>query len=155
MKRLALIGLGLGLLGSIGAAALVAVPHQTANRSTELENFHLVAPEGGSYSIESFPSSSVLAIYFGYSTCLRTCPTALNSIAEAIGRLGALGASVQPVFVDMDPERAALVSIPSTWSLLGRVSLDLPARLTMSHGPLRASKSRFSVPSSVPTRLTT
>ena len=112
MKRLALIGLGLGLLGSVGAAAFVAVPHQTAKRSPELENFHLVAPEGGSYSIESFPSSSVLAIYFGYSTCLRTCPTALNSIAEAIDRLGPLGASVQPVFVDMDPERAALLSIP-------------------------------------------
>jgi protein SCO1/2 len=112
MKRLALIGLGLVLLGSIGAAAFVAVPHQTAKRSTGLENFHLVAPEGGSYSIESFPSSSVLAIYFGYSTCLRTCPTALNSIAEAIDRLGALGASVQPVFIDMDPERAAFLSIP-------------------------------------------
>ena len=32
----------------------------------------------------------MLAIYFGYTTCLGTCPTALNSIAEAIDRLGAL-----------------------------------------------------------------
>ena len=55
----------------------------------------------------------MLAIYFGYTTCQRSCPTALNSIAEAIDRLGKLGAAVQPVFIDMDPERAALVSIPA------------------------------------------
>jgi protein SCO1/2 len=112
MKRLVLIGLGMGLLASVGAASLVAVPHQAATRSAELENFHLVGPTGRSYSIESFPPGSVLAIYFGYTTCWRACPTALNSIAEAIDRLGALGTSVQPVFIDMDPERAAAVSIP-------------------------------------------
>ena len=111
MKRLVPIALGIGLLASIGAAAFVAVPRQGPTRSPELENFHLVGPTGRSYSIESFPSSSVLAIYFGYTTCLGTCPTALNSIAEAIDRLGAAGASVQPVFIDMDPERAALLSI--------------------------------------------
>jgi cytochrome oxidase Cu insertion factor (SCO1/SenC/PrrC family) len=47
---------------------------------------------GSSYSIESFPPGSVLAIYFGYTTCQRSCPTALDSIAEAIDRLGKLGA---------------------------------------------------------------
>ena len=44
MKRLVLIGLGMGLLASVGAASLVAVPHQAATRSAELENFHLVGP---------------------------------------------------------------------------------------------------------------
>jgi len=111
VKRLVSIALGIGLLASVGAAAFVAVPHQGPTRRSELENFHLVGPTGRSFSIESFPSGSVLAIYFGYTTCLGTCPTALNSIAEAIDRLGAAGASVQPVFIDMDPERAALLSI--------------------------------------------
>jgi protein SCO1 len=111
MRRLVLIGLGVGLLASVGATAFVAVPHQAVTRSAELENFHLVGPTGRSYSIESFPPGSVLAIYFGYTTCWQACPTALNSIAEAMDRLGALGASVQPVFIDMDPDRAALVSI--------------------------------------------
>jgi protein SCO1 len=111
VKRLVPIGLGIGLFASVAAAAFVAVPHQGPTRNPEIENFHLVGPTGRSYSIESFPSGSVLAIYFGYSTCLGTCPTALNSIAEAIDRLGAAGASIQPVFIDMDPERAVLTNI--------------------------------------------
>jgi len=125
MKRLVLIGLGLGLFGTIGAATFMAVSHPAATRSAELENFHLIGPTGRSYAIESFPSGSVLAVYFGYATCLRTCPTALNSIAEAIDRLGATGASVQPVFIDMDPERAALLSLPLYMEAFGPSFLGL------------------------------
>ena len=80
MKRRTLILLGTVLLASVGAAIFMAISYQPAARSAELENFHLVGPTGRSYSIESFPSGSVLAIYFGYTTCQRSCPTALNSI---------------------------------------------------------------------------
>src|SRR3984893_488224 len=125
MKRLVSIGLGMGLLASVGAATVVAVPHPAATRSAEFENFHLVGPTGRSYSIESFPSGSVLAIYFGYTTCWRACPTALNSIAEAIDRLGEASASARPVFIDMDPERAALVSIPAYMEAFGPSFLGL------------------------------
>jgi cytochrome oxidase Cu insertion factor (SCO1/SenC/PrrC family) len=111
MKGLVSIALGIGMLACAGAAAFVAVSHQGPTRSPGLENFHLVGPTGRSYSIESFRSGAVLAIYFGYTTCLGTCPTALNSIAEAIDRLGAAGDSVQPVFIDMDPEQAVLANI--------------------------------------------
>jgi protein SCO1/2 len=117
--------LGAALLAALGAAALMAASHRPAARSTELENFHLVGPTGRSYSIESFSSGSVLAIYFGYTTCQRSCPTALNSIAEAIDRLGKLGPAVQPVFIDMDPERAALVSIPAYMESFGPSFLGL------------------------------
>jgi protein SCO1/2 len=125
MKRPTLILLGMVLLAGVGAAIFVAASHQPATRGAELENFHLVGPTGRSYSIESFPSGSVLAIYFGYTTCLRSCPTALNSIAEAIDRLGKLGATVQPVFIDMDPERAALVGIPAYMESFGSSFLGL------------------------------
>ena len=54
----------------------------------------------------------MLAIYFGYTTCLRACPIALDNIAAAMVGLGAQSDSVRPVFVDLDPERAALVSLP-------------------------------------------
>jgi protein SCO1/2 len=112
IKSPALVVLGTLLLAIVGSAIFMAASDQPGARSAELENFHLVGPGGSSYSIESFRASSVLAIYFGYTTCQRSCPTALNSIAVAIDRLGKLGAAVQPVFIDMDPERAALVSIP-------------------------------------------
>ncbi len=103
----------------------MAAASRPAARSAELENFHLVGPAGRSYSIESFPSGSVLVIYFGYSTCLRACPTALNAVAEAIGRLGKLGSSVKPVFIDMDPERAASVSLPAYMEAFGPGFLGL------------------------------
>ena len=67
--------------------------------------------KGTPYSIESFPPDSVLAIYFGYTTCLRACPVALDNIAAAMDGLGAQSASIQPVFVDMDPERADPVNL--------------------------------------------
>ena len=125
MKRLTLILLGTVLLASVGAAIFIAASYRPATRSAELENFHLVGPAGRSYSIESFPSGAVLAIYFGYTTCQRSCPTALNNIAGAIDRLGKLGAVVQPVFIDMDPERAALVSIPAYMESFGPSFLGL------------------------------
>jgi cytochrome oxidase Cu insertion factor (SCO1/SenC/PrrC family) len=125
MKRPTLILLGAVLLASAGTAILIAGSYRPAARSAELENFHLVGPTGRSYSIESFPSGSVLAIYFGYTTCQRSCPTALNSIAEAIERLGNRGAAVQPVFIDMDPQRAALVGIPAYMESFGPGFLGL------------------------------
>jgi len=125
MKRLTLILLGTVLLASVGAAIFIAASYRPATRSAELENFHLVGPAGRSYSIESFPSGAVLAIYFGYTTCQRSCPTALNNIAGAIDRLGKLGAVVQPVFIDMDPERAALVNIPAYLESFGPSFLGL------------------------------
>ena len=125
MKRPTQILLGTILLASAGAAILTAASYRPAARNAGLENFHLVGPTGRSYSIESFPSGLVLAIYFGYTTCERSCPTALNSVAEAIDRLGELGAAVQPVFIDMDPERAALVSIAAYMGSFGPTFLGL------------------------------
>ena len=125
MKRAALMALCMVLLADLGAAMMMAASYKAAARSAELENFHLVGPTGRSYSIESFPSGSVLAIYFGYTTCQRSCPTALNSIAEAIDHLGKLGAADRPVFIDMDPERAALVSIPAYMEAFGPSFLGL------------------------------
>lgn len=124
MKRPISIVLGAILLASVGAAVFMAA-YQPATRSAELENFHLVGPTGRSYSIESFPTGSVLAIYFGYTTCLRACPTALNDLAEAIDRMGEFGASVQPIFIDMDPDRAALVGFPAYMEAFGPSFLGL------------------------------
>src|SRR5215472_16520693 len=125
MKRPTVILLGMVLVAGVGAEIFTAASHRPVTRSAELENFHLVGPTGRPYSIESFRSGSLLTIYFGYTTCLRACPTALNDIAEAIDRLGRLGASVQPVFIDMDPERAALVGLSPYMESFGPSFLGL------------------------------
>lgn len=102
--------LGVGLLASVAAAAYVA-PSRTAARDPSLANFHLNGSDGRVYSVESFPPDSVLVIYFGYSTCLRACPVALDSIAAALESLGAQRSAIRPVFIDMDADRAALVNV--------------------------------------------
>ncbi|MFO1050403.1 MAG: SCO family protein [Geminicoccaceae bacterium] len=92
-------GLALALLASAGATA--------SGRA----DFRLVDSAGRQYSLASFPHDRVLAIYFGYTTCLRACPVALDNIAAALDELGTQAASVQPVFVDLDPERVDPVNL--------------------------------------------
>ena len=125
MRRPTAILLGTVLLAGVVGAIFAAASYRPVTRSPALENFHLVGPAGRSYSIESFSSGAVLAIYFGYTTCQRACPTALNTIAVAIDRLGKSGATVQPVFIDMDPERAAMVGIPAYMESFGPSFLGL------------------------------
>ena len=67
---------------------------------------------GRPWSLDGFAPDKVLVIYFGYTTCLKACPTALNHIAVALDDLGAEAGTVTPVFVDMDPEKAAELSLP-------------------------------------------
>jgi cytochrome oxidase Cu insertion factor (SCO1/SenC/PrrC family) len=130
----------------------MAASYHPATRSAELENFRLVGPTGRFYSIESFPTGSVLAIYFGYTTCLRACPNALNDLTKAIDRLGKLGASIQAVFIDLDPDLTALVSLPAYMRLSGKASWVSPVRPTTSSRQPRALRSGLSAPLLVPTR---
>jgi protein SCO1/2 len=44
-------------------------------------------------------------IYFGYTSCPDACPTALNNMGVALDRLGADAATLQPVFITVDPKR--------------------------------------------------
>ena len=125
MRRLALLALCVGLLAGIGIVVSLAATGQRPTRAAGGENFHLVDPAGRPYSLESFPPDAVVVIYFGYTTCLRACPTALNDVAEALDMLGTAGASVTPVFIDMDPDRAALVSLPLYMQSFGPTFLGL------------------------------
>jgi protein SCO1/2 len=141
MRRPTSILLGTVLLAGVATVIFGATAYQPVTRGPALENFHLVGPTRRSYSIESFPSGAVLAIYFGYTTCQRACPTALNSIAVAIDRLGKPGAAVQPVFIDMDPERAAVVGIPAYMESFGPSFLGL----TGSSDAIRQAAKSFKV----------
>jgi protein SCO1 len=111
IRRIIQATLGVTLLTSVAVATYGAAVDRPPPRDSSLANFRLVDSAGCAYSIESFPPDSVLAIYFGYKTCLRACPVALDNIAAAMDGLGAQGASVRPIFVDVDPERAALVNL--------------------------------------------
>jgi protein SCO1 len=47
----------------------------------------------------------LLLIYFGYTHCADQCPTALSAIVEALEEIGPAAATVQPIFITVDPKR--------------------------------------------------
>ena len=66
--------------------------------------FTLVADDGRVVTDHSFPGK-YLIVYFGYTACRDVCPTTLNTLAAAMGRLGAKAARLQPLFITLDPRR--------------------------------------------------
>lgn len=44
-------------------------------------------------------------VYFGYTYCPDVCPTELQTIAEALDKLGNKADAVAPIFITVDPER--------------------------------------------------
>jgi protein SCO1/2 len=67
-------------------------------------HFSLVTADGTEVTDRSFPGQWLL-LYFGYTFCPDACPTALNTIAEALDELGRLADRIQPVFITVDPQR--------------------------------------------------
>ncbi len=64
--------------------------------------FRLAAPNGRVVTDRDFRGRWML-IYFGYTQCPDTCPTALNDMADALGLLGRTARRVAPLFVTIDP----------------------------------------------------
>ncbi len=64
--------------------------------------FSLTAPDGRTVTDRDFRGRWML-VYFGYTQCPDTCPTALNDVADALGQLGGTAAKVAPLFVTVDP----------------------------------------------------
>lgn len=46
-----------------------------------------------------------LLVYFGYTFCPDVCPTTLNTVADALEKLGPKAAKIQTVFITVDPKR--------------------------------------------------
>lgn len=46
-----------------------------------------------------------LLVFFGFTSCPDVCPTTLSEVAQVMDDLGANAASVQPIFISIDPER--------------------------------------------------
>ena len=66
--------------------------------------FHLVDQNGKPVSDADLKGKWQL-VFFGYTHCPDTCPTALNEISLALDQLGKKRDEVQVVFITVDPER--------------------------------------------------
>lgn len=67
-------------------------------------DFTLTSHLGEPWSLQQARGKLVLLL-FGYTSCPDVCPTGLLSIQQILQQLGEQAASVQPLFVSVDPQR--------------------------------------------------
>jgi hypothetical protein len=95
------------LASAAGVLAIAWAEGSLSSGGASGPNFQLIGPDNRTYTRASFPPDSVLVVYFGFTTCWRACPTALNAIGQAVDDLGAAGERVRPIFISLDPQREA------------------------------------------------
>jgi protein SCO1 len=66
--------------------------------------FTLTAPDGTTVTEQTYRGKWLL-VFFGFTSCPDTCPTALLDIAAALEKLGPDADKVQPLFITVDPQR--------------------------------------------------
>jgi len=66
--------------------------------------FSLIDQKGQQVTDKDFRGRFLL-VFFGYTTCPDICPTNLQTMADALDKLGGAGDRVQPVFISVDPDR--------------------------------------------------
>jgi protein SCO1 len=108
MKRplAALIGiLVIGLFIGLGVLGYRQFGPQAAAAPDIGGAFRLVDGKTGKTVTDEDFRGRFMLVYFGYTHCPDACPTALNDIAVALGKLGDQRAKVAPIFITVDPER--------------------------------------------------
>lgn len=83
--------------------------------------FTLVSPDGKTVTDRTYAGKWLL-VYFGYTYCPSTCPTALLDIAAALKALGPDAATVQPLFITIDPAR-------DTRAVMGQYTRSFDSRI--------------------------
>jgi cytochrome oxidase Cu insertion factor (SCO1/SenC/PrrC family) len=129
------------LASAAGVLAIAWAEGSLSSGDASGPNFQLIGPDNRTYTRASFPSDSVLVVYFGFTTCWRACPTALNAIGQAVDDLGAAGERVRPIFISLDPQREA----PETVDLYLRAFGTRFVGLRGSEDQVRAAASEFGV----------
>ena len=83
--------------------------------------FTLTSPDGTPVTELTYRGKWLL-VFFGYTSCPDTCPTALLEIAAALTRLGPEADMLQPLFITVDPLRdTAAVMVNYTRSFDSRI----------------------------------
>jgi protein SCO1/2 len=108
LRVLLVCAIALLVIGTGGLAALVLIPSapQTTNSMLGALGgpFMLTATDGRIVTDQTYRGKWML-VYFGYTSCPDACPTALNNMGVALDRLGPEAATMQPVFITVDPRR--------------------------------------------------
>lgn len=98
------------LLSLVAIPSLAAAPAGPSMKAgvfdppRQAPEFALRGSDGGPVSLARFRGKVVL-MSFGFANCAAVCPVTLGTLAEARRSLGPAGATVQVIFVTVDPER--------------------------------------------------
>ncbi|MEH2511104.1 protein SCO1/2 [Nitrobacteraceae bacterium AZCC 1564] len=66
--------------------------------------FTLTSPDGTTVTEQTYRGKWLL-VYFGFTSCPDSCPTALLEISVALEKLGPDADKLQPLFITVDPQR--------------------------------------------------
>jgi protein SCO1/2 len=83
--------------------------------------FTLTSPDGATVTEQTYRGKWLL-VYFGFTSCPDSCPTALLEIAAALEKLGADADKLQPLFITVDPQR-------DTPAVMGNYTQSFDARI--------------------------
>ena len=92
-----IVGLALGAL-MLPPAGVAAEPVTIGGP------FALRTPDGTTVTDQTYRGKWLL-VYFGYTFCPNSCPTALMDISLVLAQLGSEADAVQPLFITVDPQR--------------------------------------------------
>jgi protein SCO1/2 len=125
------------LVALIAAAVLVGLPRIAAGQAAELRfksgtfeparpapGFELQGSNGAPFKL-SDARGKVVALAFGFTHCVRVCPTTLSTLARVKEKLGPDADKLQVVFVTVDPERDSIARLREFVSLFDASFLGL------------------------------
>ena len=122
-RSLPLVGLAVAVafLVAGGAFWLFGDPAQMEQQVAIGGPFSLVNSRGQTVTDKSFRGKFAL-VYFGYTFCPDVCPTTLNDVAVALGKMGPAADKLAPLFITVDPAR-------DTPSVLGQYTAAFSPRI--------------------------
>ena len=102
-RSLPLVGatLAVVLLVAGTSAWLFSSPTPQQQQATIGGPFQLVNSQNQPVTERSFAGKWML-VYFGYTYCPDVCPTTLNDVSVALGKLGKSADQVAPIFITVD-----------------------------------------------------
>jgi protein SCO1/2 len=83
--------------------------------------FTLTSPDGATVTNQTYRGKWLL-VYFGFTSCPDSCPTALLEISGALEKLGPDAEKLQPLFITIDPQR-------DTPAVMGNYTQSIDSRI--------------------------
>jgi protein SCO1/2 len=97
-------------------------------KKSEANQFGATVSIGGPFSLTDTSGRQVtdrdfrgklMLVFFGYTHCPDVCPTELQNMADAMGKLGADAEKVAPIFISVDPKRDTVEALANYVKLFG------------------------------------